>query len=372
MSNARGWFDSGKTQTPGGDGETSPPRGNPTTAAEGASELTTSGVTNIAGDFGNVARGHADMGHDERATVDETTLLKPIVPEDRTAILPRLLDRPGRFEESPPGDLDEMAGTGRGRGKTRPRRGVRIVKLRPVRTDDGYRSVYSEVTRTTPVTVLRTVARGTGELLITLGLVLLLFAAYEIWGKAAMVAAEQSNLDKQLAQNWNQSTPSVTPSSGLGQALPPPAGDALARLYIPRLDKHWVIVQGVRASDIRRAPGHYPETAMPGQIGNFAVAGHRIPSIFWDLDKVKTNDAIVVETRDTWYIYGVTQVHVVLPSAVQVVAPVPNKPGVRPTKAVLTLTTCNPKYNNYQRLVVHAELVNSSPRSAGPPRELVG
>jgi LPXTG-site transpeptidase (sortase) family protein len=141
-------------------------------------------------------------------------------------------------------------------------------------------------------------------------------------------------------------------------------------MYIPRMGKHWVVVQGVRPGDIRRAPGHYPDTAMPGRIGNFSVAGHRIPSIFWDLDKVKVGDAIVVETRDTWYVYLTSQVHIVTPSAVQVVAPVPNRPGIQPTKAMLTLTTCNPKYNNYQRLIVHAELVREAPRSAGPPREL--
>jgi sortase A len=286
-------------------------------------------------------------------SADTTALLPPIVPQDRTAILPRIRDDGAAPSE-------------------RPNRRVRVIPLRPVRTDAGYKSVYSENTRTTPATVLRTVARGTGEVLITLGLIVLLFAGYEVWGKAAIVSAQQTDLERQLAEDWSQQPP-TDPGQGLGSAVPPPpSGNALARLYIPRMNKHWVIVQGVRPGDIRYAPGHYPDTALPGQVGNFSVAGHRIRSIFWDLDTVQVGDAIVAETAQTWYVYKVTQSHVVLPNAVQVVAPVPGKPGAKPTKAMLTLTTCNPKFNNYQRLIVHAELTRSQPRSAGRPAEIGG
>jgi sortase A len=299
-------------------------------------------------------------------------LLPPIVPEDRTAILPRLRDRPSTLDEEMPSPLPGAGANGRPAAP----RGVRVIPLRPVRTEDGYRSVYSEVTRTTAASVLRSVARGTGEVLITLGLVVLLFAAYEVWGKAAIVNAEQTDLDRQLAQSWDQqpsAAPSASGHAGLGPAAPPPpSGNALARLYIPRMGKHWVVVQGVRQSDIRYAPGHYPDTAMPGQVGNFSVAGHRTPAIFWDLDKVKVGDPIVVETAQTWYIYTATESHVVLPNAIQVVAPVPGKPGAKPTKAMLTLTTCNPKYNNYQRLIVHAELTRTQARTEGRPAEVGG
>jgi LPXTG-site transpeptidase (sortase) family protein len=138
------------------------------------------------------------------------------------------------------------------------------------------------------------------------------------------------------------------------------------------MDKHWVVVQGVRPGDIRYAPGHYPDTAMPGQVGNFSVAGHRIGSIFWDLDKLRVDDPIVVETAQVWYVYKVSETEVVLPTAVQVVAPVPNKPGAKATTAMLTLTTCNPKFHNYQRLVVHGKLARTQPRSAGRPAEIGG
>ncbi len=298
------------------------------------------------------------------ASADATTLLRPVIPDDRTAILPRLHARAGARA------AERADATGAdGAGDQPASRGVRVIPLRPVQTETGYRSVYSEVTRTTPATVARTVARGTGEILITLGLVVLLFAAYEVWGKAAIVGAEQNQLDQELAQQFAQ--PSQPAGSGPA-ASPPLPGDALARLYIPRLNKNWVVVQGVTQKDIRYAPGHYPDTAMPGQIGNFSVAGHRNRAIFWDLDQLKPGDPIVVETAQTFYVYTVTQSHVVLPNAIQVVAPVPNKPGAKPSVAMLTLTTCNPKFNNYQRLVIHAQLGRSVPRAEGLPAEIGG
>jgi sortase A len=235
--------------------------------------------------------------------------------------------------------------------------------------------VYSEVTRRTPATVLRAIARGTGEVLITLGLVVLLFAAYEVWGKAVIVNAEQSDLEHQLAQDWGQHPPTAAPSgpAGSSKATPPPlSGKALARLYVPRMNKIWVVVEGVTAADIRYAPGHYPGTAMPGQVGNFSVAGHRNRSIFWDLDTLHAGDPVVVETAQTWYVYTVTVTQVVLPTSVEVVAPVPGQLHVKPTKAMVTLTTCNPKFNNYQRLIVHGELVRSQPHDGPRPAEIGG
>lgn len=256
-------------------------------------------------------------------------------------------------------------------------KGVQIVPLRPVRTENGYKSVYAEYTRPTIGSVVRTFSRGAGEVLITFGLVVLLFAAYEVWGKTAIVGAAQDTLAQQLAQDWEPGTeaspaPTVGPSAAptAGPSSAPLTGKAIARLFVPRLKKNWVVVQGVGLKDIRFAPGHYPESAMPGKIGNFSVAGHRSRPIFWDLDQVKVGDPIVVETSDGWHVYATTQSHIVIPQAVEVVAPVPNRAGEKPTAAMLTLTTCHPKLDNYQRLIVHAKLVRSQPRDAGRPAEL--
>lgn len=217
----------------------------------------------------------------------------------------------------------------------------------------------------------RTSVRTLGELMITAGLILLLFSAYEVWGKAIIVDGHQKDLDAQLAQAWGTPTGTPGPTSTPPRQLePPPPGGSIARLYIPRLAKHWVVVEGIRQVNLTYAPGHYPDSALPGQIGNFSVAGHRSPAMFWDLDTMQSGDVIVVETKDSYFVYHVTENLIVAPTAVQVVAPVPGRPGVKPTEAMMTLTTCNPKWDNNQRLIVHAKLDRSQPRAAGAPVEL--
>jgi sortase A len=221
--------------------------------------------------------------------------------------------------------------------------------------------------RRDPVAMLHTGIRGLGEVLITFGLVILLFAGYEVWGKSAQVDAAQQELDTRLEDAWGDG------ASGPAEEVPkekPLPGDAIARLHIPRLDKHWVVVEGVAPGDIKNAPGHYPDTAMPGRVGNFSVAGHRMPAVFWNLHKMQPGDKIFLEDRRNWYEYQVSETRIVLPSAVEVVAPVPGRPGAKPTEAMLTITTCNPQWDNYERLIVHAKHVDVRPKSLGRPAEL--
>ncbi len=263
-----------------------------------------------------------------------------------------------------------------------PRRGERVVKLHPEQSADGYRSVYSELTRPTFRSRLRTGVRAAGEVLITFGMVVLLFAGYEIWGKSIIVNAHQNDLSQQLAEAWGPTgdptvTPSATSSSASAPAsAPAPApevqGTPIAGLYIPRLDKNWIVVEGVTQKDLRYAPGHYPTSALPGQLGNFSIAGHRNRATFWRLDELDDGDVIVAEDRDNWHIYRVTRNHIVKPSEVAVVAPVPGEPNAKPTDAMLTLTTCHPKFDNYERLIIHAKLDRTQAKSAGRPTELGG
>ena len=272
---------------------------------------------------------------------------------------------PGVLERKPaPADDSEQV---------KPKWGERVIQLRPEQTGEGYRSVYSEITRPTVGSRIRTGVRFAGELMITFGLIVLLFAGYEVFGNSAKVQDEQDALANELTQEWND--PTVAPSAAASAGPAAPGAGLVGRLYIPKLDKKWVVVNGVQPKDIKYAPGHYPETALPGQVGNFSVAGHRIRKIFWRLDELRPGDVIGVETREYWYVYKVYGQEVVKPTSVEVVAPVPNKPGVQPTKALLTLTTCNPKFNNYERLIVHAELAAEVKRdpalpAAGMPAEM--
>jgi sortase A len=332
----------------------------------------------------------ADEPPAARPTDDAPTSVIPVSPgtvdDIPTSVIPavgrpELTDATGLLGVVPPAPEAEEEPPPR----PQPRPGEQVVPLRAVRTKSGgYRSIHSALTRTTLGTAIRTGVRGLGEVLITLGVIVLLLAAYEVWGKAAVVASHQNDLDRQLEEMWGFDPgldPTVGPAAddeGDGepqvapQPLAPPPGHAVARLYIPKFGRHWVVVEGVELDDIRYAPGRYPSGAMPGEVGNFAIAGHRNPATFWDLDRVLSGDMIVVETRDTWYIYQVYRNHIVSPAAVEVVAPVPGKPGATPERAVLTLTTCNPKWDNYERLIVHAELVDQQPQSAGRPGVLGG
>jgi len=262
-------------------------------------------------------------------------------------------------------DPDASVGDGAA-DAAKPRRGEKVVKLRPEQTNEGYKSVYSELTRPTLGSRIRSGIRVSGELMITFGLIVLLFAGYEVFGNSAKVDNEQDTLAGELDDQWND--PTVAPSTPTKAAPAAPGKNLVGRLYIPKFGMEWVVVNGVRPQDIRYAPGHYPDTADPGEIGNFSVAGHRIRKIFWRLDELKPGDVIGVETRTNWYVYKVSNSEVVKPSAVEVVAPVPGKPKAKPTTAILTLTTCNPKFNNYERLIVHAELVSTVKRDAALPQ----
>jgi LPXTG-site transpeptidase (sortase) family protein len=314
--------------------------------------------------------------------VHATATPPPVVPGPPPAGSPSPPGRPpddpaapaaagGGTTAEPPAQADTGAATPDAGADPAPRKGERVVALRPVRTDEGYQSVHAELTRRTAGSVFRAGVRGVGEIMITFGLIVLLFAAYEVWGKSAIVDAHQNDLDEQLAQEW--APPAVAPTASPGaspKALAPPPGKAVARLYIPGLKKHWVVVEGVQPGDIRYAPGHYPRSAMPGEEGNFSVAGHRNRATFWRLDEVDDGDAIVVETRTEWHIYRVARTRIVRPNQTEVVRKVP--PGFDRGDRLLTLTTCNPKFDNYQRLIVHAELVRSQPRGQGRPAELDG
>jgi sortase A len=217
---------------------------------------------------------------------------------------------------------------------------------------------------------IRTFVRGVGQLLITLGVVLLLFVAYELWGTSYYTHQQQDKLEKDIASQWLHGGVEIS-QQGIGHV---PIGSGIAVLRIPRFgaDYHQVIVEGTGYEDLKRGPGHYPETALPGQVGNFSVAGHRTTygAPFNKLDVLRPGDAIVLETKTKWFTYTVrttsaTGVYpevpyqeIVEPTAVQVAYAVPDQPdpSVQPTLKMLTFTSCNPKYSAAQRIVVHAVL----------------
>jgi sortase A len=230
------------------------------------------------------------------------------------------------------------------------------------------------------VNAIRTAIHGTGELLITLGLVVLLFCAYQLLWTNFEANAAASGVSSDLRGDWdvNAPAPQASEPAPVPSASPtkPPIGDGFAFMYIPKLGSTWVrpVVEGVSKADLAKGVGHYPETALPGEVGNFAVAGHRATNgePFRNLDLLEAGDAIVVETADRWFTYRVTDSEIVKPTDVEVILPVPNKPGATPVDALITLTTCHPRWASTERMIVYGQLESERLKEAGPPEALAG
>jgi len=209
--------------------------------------------------------------------------------------------------------------------------------------------------------VVRRLVRTLSALAVLAGAVILLVVAHQVWGTGVAGDRAQDRVADELREDW------AVP----GGPVPPAPGAAFAFLHVPRLGEDWTraVVEGVEPEQLEAGPGHYPGTAQPGEVGNFAVAGHRVGqgSPFLDLDSLQRGDAVVVETAGTWHVYRVTTTTVVAPTETWVVAPTPGgPPGGPATGAFLTLTTCHPEFSDRERLVVHAELEGSVARADAP------
>ncbi|SFJ27473.1 class E sortase [Amycolatopsis regifaucium] len=243
--------------------------------------------------------------------------------------------------------------------------------------------------------------RTVGELLITAGLVVLLFMVYEVYVTDLFSAGKQSEASSELDGDWSKD-----------RQLHPELvdGKAFARIHIPVFgaDFNFTIQEGTTEAALEVGPGHYKGTAMPGEPGNFAVAGHRVGkgAPFNDLDNLSSCDQIVIETQTDFYIYKVLPYkdevegwaagkgaepkcknvgtlrdpnatdggaygetngrRIVFPTKGETVNPVPYKdPEILPKAeqvALLTLTTCHPQFSARERLIIHAVLTQQVPK----------
>jgi sortase A len=205
-----------------------------------------------------------------------------------------------------------------------------------------------------------------GRVLIGLGVVLLLFTAYQIWGTSIQEAHTQSSLRNTLVQETNNekirqalsdaATLAKLPTGPPIPAAPtnaPPEGQPVGDIRIPVIGVNQVVVEGTNTPDLRKGPGHYIGTPLPGQGGNAAVAGHRTTygHPFYNLDAVKVGDPIVVTTPQGIFVYDITKSWVVSPSDTSVVRNV--------YANLITLTTCNPRFSASTRLIVRGQLAHS-------------
>ncbi|MGV3757941.1 MAG: class E sortase [Actinomycetota bacterium] len=211
-----------------------------------------------------------------------------------------------------------------------------------------------------------------GRTFITAGVLILLFVAYQLWGTGIREAQAQNKLEDQLAEvladaddqrpttTSSSSTTSTTEDPGATttteppETVPPiepvPDGEATARIVIPEIGVDKIVVEGVSLRVLKKGPGHFPETPLPGQEGNAAIAGHRTTygAPFNRIDELEPGDEITVETVQGEFRYLVSEQLIVSPTQVDVLE---DKGDDR-----LTLIACHPKYSARQRIVVVAQL----------------
>jgi sortase A len=220
--------------------------------------------------------------------------------------------------------------------------------------------------------VVRTVIGAVGRVLVTVGLLILLFVVYQLWGTGIYEARAQSDLEstfnRQLARHRSGTTttpgtttapgasttagPAPTTTGPASAPVVPPDGEPVGEITIDKIGVDKIVVEGTTVPDLRKGPGHYEGSPLPGQLGNAAIAGHRTTygAPFGDLDQLAKGDRISIRTVTGTWNYTLTQdPFSVNPDQTEVLDPVPGQ-------ATLTLTTCDPKYSASKRLIVKAQL----------------
>jgi sortase A len=243
--------------------------------------------------------------------------------------------------------------------------------------------------------VLARALAAIGRSMITAGVLILLFVAYQLWGTGIRTSQAQNRLEDQFAEqlaaaeaalattSTSTSSTSSSTTSTIDPTLPtttvrlpaapaptlppelyPTEGGPAGQIVIPRIGVDWTFVEGVTVDDLKDGPGHYPESPLPGQAGNAAIAGHRTTygAPFQDVDQLQPGDEIHITTVQGRFTYLVRETQIVAPSQVEVLAADhwawPN---------ALTLTACHPKYSARQRIVIGAELVGEPAPPAPRP-----
>lgn len=221
------------------------------------------------------------------------------------------------------------------------------------------------------------IAGVVGEILITLAVILGLFAFWQLEWTSLQVRGPL----RQAVAQFQAEHPRAEKTGRHRTDAPPSVGDVATGqvygvLHVPTWQ--WMqipIAQGVEQWILDKGyAGHYPETAQAGQVGNFSLAGHRrtYGNNFRQIDRLRRGDPLIVETSKAYIVYEVESHEIVWPTDVKVVAPVPDEPGEVPTERWMTLTTCHPEYGNTQRYIVHAKFRYWTAKSDGVPDELVG
>jgi sortase A len=239
----------------------------------------------------------------------------------------------------------------------------------------------------------KTILGVTGEILITLGVVVQLFWLWNVGINDWIQGFIQKQAASSVSQEWREEAGSDglgtengddirvygTPAEG-----PPPVvdvvsqGTAFATIYVPRFGDTYqrVIGEGVDLATVlnnsRLGVGRYPQSTPLGEEGNFAIAGHRTSfgASFGNISELRLGDRLYVETREGWYSYAFRNLEYVWASEVDVLNPVPKQDAVEVTDRILTLTSCHPRFSDAERIIAYAVFDGWYPRAGGPPAEI--
>jgi sortase A len=229
-----------------------------------------------------------------------------------------------------------------------------------------------------------------GELLMTAGLFVLLFLGWHVWFNDIVSGIAQDNAGASLSHKWDNVPLTVpefdrVPGSSNGGAVvaDPPVTAApkmakrFATMIVPRFGPTFerAIAEGIDPKtvlNIRDAGiGHYPQSNQLGQVGNFAVAGHRTTygAPFGNIASLRVGDRIYIETESGWYVYRFRNLEYVWPKDVSVLKPVPQS-SVTATDRILTMTSCHPKLSAAERIIAYSVFETFVPRDHGAPAEV--
>ncbi len=228
-----------------------------------------------------------------------------------------------------------------------------------------------------------TVASVSGELLVTAGVIAMLFVAWQMWIGDVIMGAEENRRGAQQSQQWDSQDPPEAPSPIVTEdgevifepviAARPQGTEEFGNVIIPRFGDDYVrgLAGGTSRAgtlDLRRY-GLYAQSVMPGDVGNFAIAAHRTTygAALRDIDKLQLGDAIIIEMREGWYLYRFRSMEYVVPSRVQVLLEVPQMPGVQTGERYLTMTSCSPLYSLAERIIAYGVFESFQPRALGAP-----
>jgi sortase A len=227
---------------------------------------------------------------------------------------------------------------------------------------------------------VRRAIAGIGRALVTVGILILLFVVYQLWGTGVFTARAQDHLKSDFERQIQEAeshavrrasttvkpgattTTTIAFSHRVAPLTTQADGDAEGWIQIPAINVGFYYVEGTSRDDLKKGPGHYPLTPLPGTLGNAGIAGHRTTYLhpFGDLDKLHVGDDIIITTlKGTVFDYKVsTPPFDVYPTDVWVVANTPDPE--------LTLTACTPKGSAAQRIVVKAKLAT---KQSAPPTQ---